>query len=65
MITGVFDREGQSAEKKNSGDRLQETEVSRRPRTGIMEGWNFGIARQESESFDRNRNFLTISSILS
>jgi hypothetical protein len=26
MITGAFDREGQSAEKKNSGDRIQETE---------------------------------------
>ena len=32
---------------------------------GKLEGWNVGTAGQKSESFDRNRNFLTISSILS
>jgi hypothetical protein len=42
MIPGTFDREGQKGGKKNSEDRMQETEVSRRPRTGIMEGWNVG-----------------------
>jgi len=74
MIPGVFDREGQKGGKKNSEDRMQETEwmpeipenqprkhetmkarkiqgrqetgVSRRSRTGILEKWNYGMMRR-------------------
>jgi len=85
MKTGAFDREGQKGGKKNSEDRMQETEwmpnngfwmpeipenqsrkhetmkarkiqgrqetgVSRRSRTGILEKWNYGMMRRRREN---------------
>jgi hypothetical protein len=48
---------------QKTGDSRQQNGKDRN--IGKMEGWNVGTAGQKSESFDRNRNFLTISSILS